>query len=244
MHEHHRERLRNRFLAEGLDNFEPHNVLELLLFYAIPRRDTNEIAHRLMDKFGSLSGVFEADIDEIAAIEGMGQASAVLVKLIPQVARRYELDAFGKHEMFDRAEKVGEFLIAKYIGETIEKVYMISLSSSYRMISCDLVSEGSVSASEITTRKIVDIALTTKAAMVILAHNHPGGEAKASCDDIAVTQLVAGSLSGVNVRLIEHFVIAGNEYSTIVAGRVGTLRQDTSEREGVIRGDERHEQQV
>lgn len=230
VHEEHRKRLRARFLAEGLDNFEPHNVLELLLFYAIPRRDTNVIAHHLINKFGSISAVFEADIDELASVDGIGEYSATLLKLIQQVTRYYAIDSCKPHTTYDTAEKVGDFLIAKFTGETVEKVYLLSLSSSYRLISCDLVSEGCVNASEIILRKIADTALSANASMAILAHNHPGGSVKPSGDDLSATCEVFKMLKRMNIPLLEHFVVAGDEYSTMIAGPKGTLRQNASER--------------
>ena len=89
LHEGHRQRLKERFLREGLDHFEPHTVLELLLFYAVPQRDTNELAHRLIARFGSLDAVFDAAFDELCAVEGIGRNTATLLKLVPDLTRRY-----------------------------------------------------------------------------------------------------------------------------------------------------------
>lgn len=106
-HEGHRERLKNRFLTSSLDNFEPHNILELLLFYSIPRQDTNEIAHALLDRFGSLKGVFDADFSELIKIKGIKENSATLIKLIPQISRAYMFEEINKEKIFDHIDKVG-----------------------------------------------------------------------------------------------------------------------------------------
>ena len=107
-HEGHRQRLKNRFLTEGLDSFETHNILELLLFYSIPQRDTNGIAHKLLDTFGSLKGVFEADFEELIKIDGIKENTATLLKLIPEVARAYFHEEMDEQKIFDTAEKIGK----------------------------------------------------------------------------------------------------------------------------------------
>ncbi len=225
MHEHHRERLRGRFLREGIDGFEPHNVLELLLFYAIPRCDTNPIAHRLIDRFGTLAGVFDADIDELCKVEGIGENSASLIKLIPQLSRRYMTELSEEGGRLDTAQKIGDYFVSKYIGETSETVYMLMLSSSYQMLGCELLFRGSVNSSMITTRAIVENALARNASMVVLAHNHPGGVAVPSSDDIRTTVMISEALSIIDVRLIEHFIVAGTKYVPMLSGATGRLSQ-------------------
>ena len=116
LHGGHRERVRKRFISEDLDNFSPHNVLELLLFYAIPQKDTNEIAHRLLNTFGSLSGVFDAPIEELKNVNGIGENAAVFIKLLPSACRRYMDDKFGKAHTINSPEAAGKFLKPKYIG--------------------------------------------------------------------------------------------------------------------------------
>ncbi len=225
MHEQHRERLKTRFLRDGLDGFEPHNVIELLLFYSVPRRDTNPIAHRLIERFGSISGVFEADYDELIKVDGVGDHSASLIKLIPQLARRYMTELSLEDGRLDTAQKIGDFFVSKYMGETSETVYMLLLSSSYSVLGCELIHRGSVNSSFITTRSLIEHALAYKASMVVLAHNHPGGVAIPSSDDIRTTVMMSEALSVIDVRLIEHFIVAGGKYMPMMSGATGRLAQ-------------------
>ncbi len=233
MHEHHRDRVKNRFLREGLDGFEPHNVIEFLLFYSIPRRDTNEIAHRLIEKYGSVAGVLDADYDDLVKTDGVGAHSASLIKLIPQLTRRYMTELALEDGCFNTAQKIGDFLVAKYLGETMETVYMLMLSSSYKLIGCELLHRGSVNSSQITMRTLIENALSSRASMVVLAHNHPGGLAIPSSDDINTTRLMHEALSLVDVRLLEHFVVAEGKYMPIMsrAGALGRLNQSLGEAE-------------
>ena len=157
-HEGHRERLKNRFLSDGLKGFEKHNILELLLFYSIPRQDTNEIAHDLLDKFGSLKGVFDADFNELIKVKGIKENSATLIKLIPQLAQAYISEDCDDEEMiFDHADKIGSFLTKKYIGETKEVVYLMILDNKFRLIKLVKLAEGSVNSSRIEPRNVAEI---------------------------------------------------------------------------------------
>lgn len=225
MHEQHRERLKARFLRDGLEGFEPHNVIELLLFYSVPRRDTNPIAHRLIDRFGSVAGVLEADYDELIKVDGVGEHSASLIKLIPMLARRYMSEINFEDGCLDTAQKLGDFFVSKYLGETSETVYALFLSSSYNVLGCELLHRGSVNSSFITSRALIENALSYNASMVVLAHNHPGGVAVPSSDDIRTTVTMSEALSVVDVRLIEHFIIAGNRYMPVLSGATGRLGQ-------------------
>ena len=231
MHEQHRERLKRRFLESGLDSFDAHNVLELLLFYSVPRRDTNELAHRLINKYGSIPAVFDADFAELSAIDGVGAHTATLLKLMPQLARRYIADGSITHERYDTAAALGNFFVSKFIGETVEVVYMAFLNSSYKMLGCELLHSGSVNSSHITMRTLIERSIATHASMVVLAHNHPGGIAVPSSEDVSTTRMIHEALSLIDVRLLEHFVVAGNKYMPIMAGPLGALNQSMGEDE-------------
>jgi DNA repair protein RadC len=188
LHTGHRKRLKNRFLEEGLDSFEPHQVLELLLFFSIPRRDTNEIAHKLLKKFGSLSGVFEADIKELVKVEGIGENSAFLISMIPQLSRRYLNDKWRDKPELNSSSKAGEYAISLFAGRTYEVFYVICLDAQNRVNYAALVHEGTINEAPIYPRIIVETALRHKANSVILAHNHPGGSLNPSRGDIEATE--------------------------------------------------------
>lgn len=225
MHEEHRKRVRARFLSEGLDGFEPHNVLELLLFYSIPRQDTNEIAHRLIDRFGSIAGVLDADVSELCSVDGIGERSAVLIKLIPQIARRYQLDKRGSIRKCDCQSKTARFLAPYFTGRNVETVYILFLSASFDVISCELLFEGSVNSARLTSRTIIERAISTHASMTVLAHNHPGGIAVASSDDVGTTRAIYQALDLIDVRLLDHLVFANEKYVSIVSNHLSELAQ-------------------
>ena len=215
-HEGHRQRLKNRFLNDGLSGFEKHNILELLLFYSIPQKDTNDIAHELLKTFGSLKGVFEADFNELIKVKGVKENTATLLKLIPEVARQYMLEEVDGEKVFDTAEKIGKYFIRKYIGEVNEVVYMMLLDNGYKVINVVRVHEGSVNSSSITLRQIMTEVIKSNASMVVLAHNHPNGAPVPSMEDMNTTYSLKNTLSSYDVKLIEHILVAGNEYFPIM----------------------------
>ncbi len=216
LHEGHRERLKGRFLSEGLESFEIHNILELLLFYSIPRKDTNEIAHELLDRFGSLAGVFDASFDELITVDGVKENTATFLKLIPQVAKKYMLSEHNDQELFDTADKIGRFFRDLYIGETKEAVYALFLNNRYEKLGVKKIFTGSVNSSHISTRSIVDEVVRLDASMVVLAHNHPNGRITPSSEDIDTTNTLLSTLRALDICLLEHFLIANNEYVPIM----------------------------
>lgn len=212
MHEGHRNRLKNRFLEEGLDGFEDHQILELLLFYAIPRRDTNEIAHSLIKKYGSLSGVLEADPRDLANTPGLGENSAILLSLIPSLARVYHKDRWGIRPTLNSTAKAGEYILTLFAGRPYEVFYLICLDAQLHVISPALVHEGTIDQAPIYPRLIVETALRHKAHSVILAHNHPGGSASPSPQDIEVTHKIRSALEGISISVLDHIIAAGESY--------------------------------
>ncbi len=149
IHKGHRLRLKERFLADDLYKFEPHNVLELLLFYAIPRMDTNVIAHNLINTFGSVSAVFDAPFEELIKVPMISENAATLIKMIPSLSRVYSVDKHSDVRVFDTPQKIGEHFVDKFIGCTNEIVYLMLLDSSLQLINCEIISRGSVAAAGI-----------------------------------------------------------------------------------------------
>ena len=229
MHEDHRKRVRERFLAEGLDNFAPHNILEFLLFYAIPQRDTNPIAHDLIEKFGSLSAVFDADIKELCDVKGIGEYSAVLIKMIPQLARAYTIDSQKPRSMYNDVDKLGKFFTTRFIGRSVETVFIAYFDSAYHLLDCELLCEGSVNAVQVNVRNIIEQAFKLRASMVAIAHNHPGGIAVPSSDDIQMTHRLKETFETVSIDLIDHYVISGEKYMPIMLSTSETLKQSILE---------------
>ena len=211
IHDGHRERLKNRFRTEGLDAFDEHNVLELLLFYAIPRSDTNPTAHELLDTFGSLSAVLDAPLDALMKTKGVGENAATLLKLIPALARRYEIDK-NNIACLSSTSLVGEYLLSRYVGKTQEVAYLICLDGKYKPLCCVAISEGIVNTVSINARRVIELALKYNAVGVVLAHNHPGGIALPSNDDISTTFLIRDALRTINVKLLDHIIVADGDY--------------------------------
>lgn len=213
-HEGHRERLRERFVNEGLDAFEDHNVLELLLMFSIPVRDVNEDAHRLIEQFGSVSSVFDAKFSDLCKVKGIGEKSAILIKLMTELFRRYELDKLNKDDVvLNSAELVAKYISKYYTGVTEEKLYLICLDSNCRLLSCDLISSGTVNATPINNRTIAERAYAVNASNLILVHNHPSGISAPSRQDTDITMKLAETLSAIGLRLSDHIIIgADGEY--------------------------------
>lgn len=217
IHKGHRQRLKERFLCDGINGFEHHNALELLLFYGIPRMDTNVIAHNLINTFGSISAVFDAPFEELIKVNMVSENAATLIKLIPSLARVYAVNMHSDTRVFDTPEVIGEYFIGKFIGCTNEMVYLMLLDSSLQLISCELVSSGSVTAAGVNIRTIVDLVVKHNACAVVMAHNHPRGLAVPSAEDLAVTSKVRLGLKTLDIRFVEHIIVAQNDYVALIA---------------------------
>ena len=212
VHEGHRERLRARFLKDGLSGFEEHNALELLLFYARPRCDTNEIAHALIQKFGGFSAVLDAPPEELAAVEGMGETSAVLLKLIPALCAYYLNSRQGAGVVLDSTEKAGAFILPKFFGKMNEELHIAALDGKRKVLrSICLSDEGIVNAAPVSVKRIVGEAVSSNATGILLAHNHPGGLALPSANDRALTEQVFKALQLINIQLLDHLIIADGD---------------------------------
>ncbi len=215
LHDGHRERMKSRFVEAGLDGFNDHNALEMLLFYAVPRRDTNELAHRLLRQFGSLSGVFEASLDELMCVDGIGENAATLIKLIPEISRRYMLTKSNPKKIIRCTDDAGEYFIAKFMYEVNEICYALLLGPSNSIISCKQISRGVVNATEVGIRSLVEAAIKSNAAGVIIAHNHPNAEPRPSKEDEYCTQLIKNALNLVDIKLIDHIIVGGKEFQSL-----------------------------
>ena len=223
-HAGHRKRLRERYARSGMEDFAPHEVLELLLTYAIPRIDVNDQAHALIDRFGSVAGVMDATEEELTRVKGIGPEAARFLKMLPEVFRHYQLSSCDCRETYDTVAKLGDYLHALYTGVTVERVYLILLDNSLKLIDCIPLSEGSVNCSSVTVRTIAEHAFRGNAAAVVLAHNHPRGLAIPSGADLEVTQTVECALETIGVPLLEHLIVTENSYAPILRHHKGLLR--------------------
>lgn len=227
IHDGHRDRLRQRFLAESLDGFTDIQVLELLLFYCIPRRDTNPIAHELLNQFGTLAQVMDASVEELAKVKGMGEYAAAFLHLIPQAGKSYLLSRAANGKVLPTLESCVDVLQPFFCGEKSESVYMLCLDAQSRMLCCKKISQGDVNSAHLSIRKIVQIALDVNASCVLLAHNHPGGIAVPSYADIQATMDIAEVLKSVNVDFMDHVVLGGDDYVSLKQS--GYIRKEKEE---------------
>ncbi len=219
MHPHngHRNRLRKRFRAEGLDGFNDHNALELLLFYAIPRQDVNPIAHELISRFGSFANVCDASAEELMKVNGIGESAALFLKLIPSASRYYGVSKLKNERFVSTIEEAGSYLLPRFIGLRNEAVYLMCLDVKGKILDCRMVFEGSVNSAAISIRKIVETALAFNSTSVIIAHNHVSGIALPSKEDEVTTRRLRDALSAVGIKLVDHIIIAEDDYVSMVS---------------------------
>lgn len=215
VHDGHRKRIKERFAENGLDGFNDHNAVELLLFYALPRKDTNELAHKLLKHFGSLTALLEADYSELCAFDGIGENAAVLLKLIPQLSKRYQEQKSLPAKRITCIEAAGNFFVAKFMYETNEYAYGMFLDSKNAIINIKQISSGVVNATEIGVRQLVETALKCKASGVILAHNHPQSPPIPSREDEYCTSLIKQALSMVDIELIDHIIVGEGKFQSM-----------------------------
>ena len=216
IHDGHRQRLKNRFRQEGLDNFNEHQVLELLLFYCIPQKDTNPLAHALLEHFGSLDQVLEAPPEELEKVKGVGEHVSTLLTLIPSAARYAMVTRAMRTEILTSVEKCGNYLLPFFYSRRNETVLLMCLDAKCKVLCCKEVGEGSVNSAGVPIRRIVEVALGVNATTVVLAHNHPSGIAIPSCDDIQTTLRVAAALDAVEITLADHIVVADGDFVSMV----------------------------
>ncbi len=211
-HEGHRQRLKNRFREEGLDHFTDVQVLELALFYCIPRKDTNLLAHALLDHFGGLSQVLEAPVEELQKVEGIGESTALFLRLITEMGRCYLVHRSTQETILPSLESCARYMLPFFYGRRTEMAYLLCLDAKCKVLCCKAVGEGSINSASISVRKIVELALGSGASTVVLAHNHPSGVAVPSGEDVKTTRRIAMALSAVEVTLADHIVVADQDY--------------------------------
>lgn len=212
IHTGHRQRLKDRFLHEGLEHFDDIHALELLLFYAISRKDTNPIAHALLDRFGSIAGVLEARQEDLMEVEGIGEGAAVLLKLIPQFMGRYLKDTRQPGKILTTTMQCGQYLQPYFFAAREEMVYLLMLDAKCKVLDCRLIQKGSVNTAGVSVRQIVEAALSANATSVVLAHNHTSGIALPSEADKETTRRLWTALQAVDIMLADHIIVAGNDF--------------------------------
>lgn len=217
IHDGHRERKKEQFRRYGLDSFADHEVLEMLLFFAIPRQDTNPLAHRLLERFGTLDDVFSAPPRELKKVEGMGDNAITLIKLLFPICRRVRLSEGNGEIILNSCERSGEYFKKYFYGEKNEVFYEACLDVKGKLLACYRLAEGCVDAVAINPRALVENALAANASRVILAHNHPSGVAMPSTADIRSTDQIRDALEAIGVDLVDHIIVADDDYVSFTA---------------------------
>ena len=213
LHGNHRERMRKRYMIEGADGFSSHELLEMLLYYCISRKDTNEMAHQLLNEFDNLPSVMSAEPKQLEKVAGIGESSAMFLRFLHDfnryvMVRKKELDSKPLQSLDD----CGEYLFPQFMGRRNEVVYILCLDSKAKVLSCKMLGEGSVNSAAVPIRRIVEHALNMNASAVVLAHNHPNGIALPSDEDVHTTRVLSNALIAVDVALLDHIIYSDDEF--------------------------------
>ncbi len=206
LHEGHRARMRERFRQNGFDGFDEHQIIEMLLFYTCPRKDTNELAHILVNKFGGIAGIMDADFDELTSVSGISENTATLFKIIPKFLSIY-YNSRSNGLVYDNTEKLKQLFKPYFVGLTHEEFRLACFDNNLRIISNVSVSAGGPSSAPIELRKIVEEIVRVNSSHAVIAHNHPKGVPSPSQDDVAATRLINGTLKSFGVELLDHIIV-------------------------------------
>lgn len=217
LHIGHRERLREQAVKQGIDHWPPHQVLEYLLFFGIPQKDTNEIAHRLINEYGSLIDVFNASFESLKKVKGLGNNVASLITFIPQLFKYIEnLKVSNQYATFTNTCQIAKYMRSKFYNVSHEILYLLTFDNKQHLLSADIILEGVVDRVNIDKRKIIEKVIFNKASSVVLCHNHPSGLSYPSHDDILATRKIVSFLSEIDVKVLDHIIIADLEYSSLM----------------------------
>lgn len=210
IHDGHRERLRERFLTSP-ESFADHELIELLLCYSITRQNTNDTAHEILNKFGSIKGIFDADIPALITAKGIGESSALFIRIIAEILSRYEKEAHYTQTPLESNSVLCDYLKSLFVGTDNEITYVLGFNNSKKLILCKKIAEGYSCGNVISMREMGLTLLSSNAAAAIIVHNHPNGKAIPSGEDIATTEAIRNTLSSFGITFIDHFIVAGDK---------------------------------
>lgn len=213
IHKGHRIKVRNKFYESGFSGMASHNILEILLFFGIPYKDTNPIAHDLINRFGSLSAVLEAKRTDLMQIKGMTENAACLLTMILPLYRKYSEDLIARKRTFNSVKETADFLRTLYIdNNNNERVYVLCFDANNNLVTFRMLNEGDIRSSSVDLRKLASIILETNAASVVISHNHPHGVSLPSSEDIVVTKDIVSLLATLKVKLNDHIIVTDTDY--------------------------------
>ena len=213
LHAGRRARMRERYIKDnGMDSFAEHEALELLLYYCIPQKDTNELAHKMLREYGSLAGLLDAHPLDIVKRCRVSEGTSVLVSMVPRMAKLYFQSKWEKNIRLTSSRLAGEYLVDMLGGRNTEAFYILCLDAQRRLNSAAIVSEGTVEEAPVYIRNIVQTALLYDAVSVVLSHNHPGGSVSASGADIEATRQIIRAFELLEIGVLDHIIVAGPRY--------------------------------
>lgn len=231
LHLQHRDRLKQRFLEHGLDSFEPHQILELILFFAIPRKDTNPIAHNLLKRFGSLAEVFNAPASELEKVDGIGPHASMFLKVQHSLFLKYHEIQSEKKLDLKKHDACVDFIKQKLKYLNREEFHITCVDNKLQLIRHLPLFKGNVNSAVINIRELTAKVLETDASAVIISHNHPSGYPQPSEEDEYITETLMLSLKYQDVELLEHIIIAGEEhYSFHKNGKMSKYRENINKK--------------
>lgn len=214
MHEEQDKWLKQRFVNDGLQNFEAHNIIKLLLLYSQPQGNPDEIVNRLLERFGSISEVFDAPVPELMRVDGMNEDSAILISMIPHLSRKYIEDKSTKSEICG-VENIAEFASKCFVGITTEHFLLICVDNKGTMLNYHFVAKGSVDSTNVDLRKIIYILLGSNATAAVIAHNHPRGNSMPSKKDLKTTMTIASALKPIGIKLLDNVIVSTSDYTSM-----------------------------
>jgi len=220
MHEGHRELMRERYFKNGIDSFAPHEVLEIVLYYSRPRGDTNELAHRLINEFGSLPNVFDANINDLCNVKGVGRQTAVLIKLVADLFGYYHKIRWSLKPRLTNVTEVGVYAVDMVGDRTVESFFVLCLDPLRTVMAWSEVERGTVSEANVNIRKVVESAIRNRAHSVVLVHNHPSGSLHPSEEDINVTYKICQAFDAIGIPVIDHIIVGGRSFMSMCERRL------------------------
>lgn len=215
LHKEHRKRLRKKFMNVGIDGLEDHEIIELLLYYVIPVKDTNETAHKLIKEYGSVANIFDADEETLVKVDGIGESAATMFKLMRECVNKYINDKNNIANVRLTPLNINTYIKNLFYGHTREVAYAVMLDSECIVRKVKKLSSGTVNATPLYPREIVKLAVNEKYPYMLLAHNHPNGSAVPSPNDLKITKTIELALNFVEVRLVDHVIVAGEKVTSL-----------------------------
>ena len=212
VHKNHRSRMRKKFRENGFDGFAEHEILEMLLYYSVPRMNTNPLAHKILNKYKTIANVFDASPDELMSEVGVSEVTATLLSMIPKLSKVYETSKWERMVCLDDTDTLGEYVVPMFKDKLNEELALICLDANRCVHWSGIIIKGTIDRTEAYPRLIIDEALKHKAIRIVLAHNHPSGTLAPSVSDRESTEILVKLLKGIGIELLDHIIVSGTRY--------------------------------